>query len=185
MRILRLLATGWLMLVLPLSASCNSQSVAKLASATDEAGDRLPRLTGRVVDNANLIAPSAAAQLTRRLSALETRTTDQFVVVTLPSLGGETIEQYGLRLGRGWGIGQRGKNNGVLLIVAPTERKVRIEVGYGLENRLTDPIAAGIIQARILPEFRAGRMEEGIVEGVDGILAVLDAGSSAERKMAA
>jgi uncharacterized protein len=106
-------------------------------------------------------------------------------VVTVPSLHGRRIEDFGLRLGNSWGVGQAGKNNGVLLIVAPNERKVRIEVGLGLEPVLTNRRASGIIEDRILPNFRSGRMEQGIVAGVDGILAVLDQGSVAERKMAA
>jgi uncharacterized protein len=95
------------------------------------------------------------------------------VVVTVPSLQGLTIEQFGYQLGRHWGIGQKGKDNGVLLIVAPNERKVRIEVGYGLEGTLTDALASGIIQNAILPEFRTGRFENGILQGTDAILTVL------------
>lgn len=178
-----LLATGWLLLALPL-ASCNSQAAANAAAQAGQANEGLPALTGRVVDNANLIAPSAEAQLTRRLAALEARTTNQLVVVTLPGLGGRTIEQFGLQLGNGWGVGQSGKNNGVLLIVAPIEREVRIQVGSGLEAVLTDPIASDIIQTRIVPRFRQGAMEQGIIDGVDGILAVLDPGSAAERNVA-
>jgi uncharacterized protein len=167
-------------LLLPLAAACGEAKDQASAGQAD-----LPALTGRVVDDANLVSSPAEAQLTRRLAALEARTTDQLVVVTVPSLRGEAIEQFGVRLSRGWGIGQKDKNNGVLLVVAPDERKVRIEVGYGLETVLTDPEAARIIRTQILPHFREGKMELGIVEGVHAILAVLDKGSAAERKMAA
>lgn len=182
---LRLILAGGLLLAVPMTASCDSHAVANSSAIASRVDEQLPKLTGRVVDNAELLAPSVEAQLTRRLAALETRTTDQLVVVTVPTLGGREIEQFGLQLGNAWGIGQKGKNNGVLLIVAPNERKVRIEVGLGLESTLTDPVAAEIIQARILPRFRQRDMEQGIVAGVDGILEVLDAGSSAERKLAA
>ncbi len=95
-----------------------------------------PSLTGRVVDEAGLLDAAKRAEIEAKLAALEAKTTDQFVVVTLRSLQGRTIEEYGYRLGRSWAIGQKDKNNGVLLIVAPNERKVRIEVGYGLEGTL-------------------------------------------------
>ena len=105
-----------------------------------------PRLTGRVVDEAGVLPDSARVALVSKLAALEARTTDQVVVVTLRSLRGQTIEQYGVALGRQWQIGQSGKNNGVLLVVAPNERKVRIEVGYGLEGTLPDAVAKLIIE---------------------------------------
>ena len=185
MNSLRLFLAAWLSLALPIAVSCDSHVGSNAAMARSEADEHLPKLSGRVVDDANLIAPSVEAQLTRRLAALETRTTDQLVVVTVPSLGGHAIEQYGLRLGNGWGIGQKGKNNGVLLIVAPNERKVRIEVGQGLEAVLTNSEAKRIIEQAMLPRFRSGDIEQGIISGVDGILEVIDAGSSAERRMAA
>lgn len=128
-----------------------------------------PALTGRVVDQANILSPAKELELSARLEALEHDTTDQLVVVTLPSLQGYEIEDYGYRLGRTWGIGQQGKNNGVLLIVAPTERKVRIEVGYGLEPILTDALSALIIQNQMLPAFRTGGYEQGIANGVDAV----------------
>src|SRR5215510_9002444 len=93
-----------------------------------------PRLTGRVVDEAGILDPQTKAALEQKLADFEAKTTGQFVVVTLKSLQGTSIEDYGYQLGRAWGIGQKDKNSGVLLIVAPNERKVRIEVGYGLEG---------------------------------------------------
>jgi len=132
-----------------------------------------PSLTGRVVDEANLLDATAKADLDAKLAALEAKTTDQLVVVTVRSLGGRAIEDYGYRLGRTWAIGQKDKNNGVLLIVAPNERKVRIEVGYGLEGTLPDAIASLIIQNSILPRFRANDFPGGIARGVDDIIKVL------------
>ncbi len=107
--------------------------------------------------------------MTGKLAALESSTGRQVVVATLPSLQGYEIEEYGYQLGRAWGIGQQGENNGALLIVAPKERKVRIEAGYGLEPVLTDALSALIIQNEILPAFREGQFERGIVAGVDAI----------------
>lgn len=133
------------------------------------AAPTFPALPGRVVDQARLLSPAREAELTETLAALERDTTDQVVVVTVDSLQGHEIEDYGYQLGRAWGIGQKDGNNGVLLIVAPEERKVRIEVGYGLEPVLTDALSALIIQNQILPSFRTGGYEAGITQGVAAI----------------
>jgi uncharacterized protein len=132
-----------------------------------------PQLTGRVVDEANILDTAAKIDIDTKLEDLEKKTSTQFVVVTLKSLRGRTIEEYGYQLGRHWGIGQKGTNNGVLLIVAPNERKVRIEVGYGLEGTLTDAITSVIVQGTILPRFRANDYQGGIRQGVDAVLEVL------------
>ena len=132
-----------------------------------------PALTGRVVDQARLLDAPTEAALTEKLAALETDTGDQLVVVTVNSLQGHEIEEYGYRLGREWGIGQKEGDNGVLLIVAPNERRVRIEVGYGLEPILTDALSTQIIQGRILPAFRTSAFQRGITDGVDAIDAQL------------
>ena len=132
-------------------------------------GPTFPPLNGRVIDHGDLISDAQELALAAKLEALERDTTDQVVVVTVPDLQGYEIEEYGYRLGRAWGIGQAEKNNGVLLLVAPRERKVRIEVGYGLEPVLTDALSALIIQNEILPSFREGRFERGIEQGVDAI----------------
>jgi uncharacterized protein len=129
-----------------------------------------PALTGRVVDEARLLSPDRERQLSERLEALEAETTDQLVVVTVNDLQGYPIEDYGYQLGREWGIGQGETDNGVLLIVAPNERKVRIEVGYGLEPILTDALSARIIHEEILPDFRQAGFESGITRGVDAII---------------
>jgi uncharacterized protein len=144
------------------------------AQAAGKAGPTFPELTGRVVDQANIIPPEIEAQLTTRLEALETKSSDQLVVATVTSLQGYEIEDFGYKLGRHWQIGQGERlNNGVILLVAPNERKVRIEVGYGLEGVLTDFASGEIIRDRIVPQFKSGDMVGGIVAGVDGIENVL------------
>jgi uncharacterized protein len=137
------------------------------------AAPKFPALAGRVVDNAHILSPSTIQSLEQALAAYENGTSNQVVVATIPSLNGDSIENYGYQLGRFWHIGQKGKDNGALLIVAPRERKVRIEVGYGLEPLLTDAASSQIINEIILPDFRAGRMEQGVVEGTEAMLSVL------------
>jgi uncharacterized protein len=138
-----------------------------------------PTLTGRVVDDAGVLDPSTKGELTLMLADHERTTGEQVVVVTLKSLQGYTIEDFGYQLGRHWGIGQKGTNNGAILIVAPKEHKVRIEVGYGLEGTLTDAICATIIQNYILPSFKRGDFNAGIVAGTKSILSVLGGNSPA------
>ncbi len=132
-----------------------------------------PKLTGRIVDQAGILSDADRATISQKLQALEKKSSDQLVLVTLTSLQGYAIEDFGVRLGRHWGIGRKDKNNGVLLIIAPKERKVRIEVGYGLESELTDTLAGNIIHNRILPQFRKGQMSRGIILGVDDIIGVM------------
>jgi uncharacterized protein len=132
-----------------------------------------PKLTGRVVDRAGLLDAKQRTQLSAYLEGHENATTNQVVVVTVDSLEGRPIEEYGYQLGRHWGIGQEGEDNGVLLIVAPKERKVRIEVGYGLEGVLTDAISSNIVHAVILPEFKRGAMAQGIMAGAVSIVEAL------------
>jgi uncharacterized protein len=144
-----------------------------LATPIHAAEPKFPALTGRVVDDAGILDAPTTSQLTDMLAAHERATGEQIVVVTLPSLQGFAIEDYGYQLGRNWGIGQKGANTGALLIVAPNEHKVRIEVGYGLEGTLTDAISATIIQNDILPNFKRGDFNAGIIAGTRSILAVL------------
>ena len=144
-----------------------------LWTAALQAAPTFPALSGRVVDEAALMSRKQAHQLTQQLAAFEKRSGIQLVVVSVDSLDGETIEEYGYQLGRHWGIGQKGKNNGVLLLIAQDERKVRIEVGYGLEGALPDAIAANIIQTRILPAFKRGDMVAGVVAGSQSIMKAL------------
>ena len=135
------------------------------------AAPTFPPLTGRVVDNANLLSPAAEQKLTDELAALEQKTGHQLVVATLPDLQGYEIADYGYQLLRAWGIGRKGEDDGAILIVAASQRKVRIEVGYGLEPVLTDALSSLIIQRKIVPAFKAGRMEQGIVDGTEAIAA--------------
>ena len=139
----------------------------------------LPALTGRVVDDANLLAPKQEARLAAQSAELEKTTGHQLVVVTIPSLHGRDIATFGVDLGRRWGIGRKDIDDGVLLIVAPNERKARIEVGYGLEKALRDEEAGRILRDAILPAFRAGDMPKGIAAGVDGIIREIGPGAGA------
>src|SRR5262245_42876569 len=143
-------------------------TLALLAAAF--AAPSFPPLSGRVVDQANVLSPGAEAELTQRLAALEASTGRQVVVVTLASLQGYEIEDYGYQLGRAWGIGRAREDDGALLIVAPNEHRVRIEVGYGLEPVLTDALSSTILNRRVLPRFRAGDIEGGVVAGTDAII---------------
>jgi uncharacterized protein len=143
------------------------------------AAPTFPELTGRVVDEAGIIPPDVEATLTSKLAALEAKTTDQFVVVTLPSLQGYEIADYGYQLGRFWAIGQKDKNNGLILIVVPSERVVGFSVGYGLEGTMTDALTRVIIENAILPRFRADDVAGGIERGVDDAIQVLT-GDAAE-----
>ena len=156
-----------------------------VAIAALAAAPSFPTLTGRVVDQAAVLDPAAEERLTAKLADLEAKTTTQLVVVTLRSLQGYDIADYGYQLGRHWGIGQKGTNNGALLIVAPTERKVRIEVGYGLEGMLTDAVTRLIIDNAILPRFRTGDFSGGIERGVDDIIQVLSGDAEDFKKRAA
>ncbi|WHO41108.1 YgcG family protein [Sphingobium sp. AP49] len=128
-----------------------------------------PKLTGQVVDDANLLSPQQEQALTAKLAALNQQSGRQLVVATIPDLQGYDISDYGYRLGRAWGIGSKAQNDGALLIVAPSERKIRIEVGYGLEGILTDAVSSQIIRHDITPRFKAGDMPGGIDAGADAI----------------
>ena len=149
------------------------------------AAPKFPALTGRVVDDANILSGETKADLTQKLAALEQKTSRQLVVVTVPSLGGYEISDYGYQLGRAWGIGQKTLNNGVLLIVAPTEHKTRIEVGYGLEPIITDAFSSVVIQTQVLPQFRKGDFNAGVEAGVDALIQQLSLDPSEAEKRAA
>lgn len=148
------------------------------AGAAFAAEPRYPALTGRVVDEAGTLSPGTRERLAEMLAAHEQQTGQQVVVVTLKSLQGFAIEEFGYQLGRHWGIGQKDKNTGALLVVAPNERKVRIEVGYGLEGQLTDAQSRVIIDQVIVPAFRRGDFNGGVLEGTAAMLRVL--GGTAE-----
>ncbi|MBB6122707.1 TPM domain-containing protein [Sphingobium subterraneum] len=144
-----------------------------------------PKLTGRVVDAANLLDPAQEAQLTTRLATLEQQSGRQLVVATIPDLGDHDISDYGYRLGRAWGIGSKDKNDGALLIVAPKEREVRIEVGYGLEGILTDALSSRIIRNDIVPHFKANDYPGGIIAGTQSIATLLALPPEEARRQAA
>lgn len=159
---------------------------------------KFPALNGhRVVDQANILSDATEADLELKLKGLEDATTDQMVVVTVDSLQGVEIEDYGYQLGRHWGIGQSGavkaatgetyKDNGLILLVAPNDRKVRIEVGYGLEPVMTDAMSSIIIRGDILPKFKAGDYDGGVSAGTDAIIQQLsiDRGVAIQKAQAA
>lgn len=151
--------------------------VAILASTPASAGAQVyPAFTGYVVDQADLLSPEQERVLTEALGTVERVTRHQFAVVTLRSLEGRAIDDYAMSLGNHWGVGRRGVNDGVLLVVAPVERKVRIETGDGLNAKLTDAEAKAIIDRRILPRFRMGRMDAGILSGSAQIVREIAAG---------
>ncbi len=138
-----------------------------------------PQLTGRVVDQANVMTAESRSDVEAKLKDLEDKSSIQLVVATVKSLQGGDIETYANELFRYWKLGQAQKNNGVLLLVAPSEHKVRIEVGYGLEGTLTDALSSVIISSAIIPRFKTNDFSGGIERGVDGIISVLS-GDSAE-----
>jgi len=131
------------------------------------------KLTGRIVDDAHLLDAAQTRTLDAKLATLEATAGPQLVVVTTLSLGGQTIANYSLALGNGWGIGAKDRNDGVLLVVAPNEHKVRIEVGKGLEKILPDELCAKFIREDIVPHFKQDDFPGGISAGVDRISAVL------------
>ncbi len=151
-------------------SGCSPTSVSPDESEKDDTEPSL-QLTGRVVDQAGLLDEEAEKLLATRLAQLERETGPQFVVATTDSLDGMSIADYSLRLGRGWRLGHSKRDDGVILLVAPNERKVRIEVGYGLEGSLNDPFCAKVIRDNILPEFRDGKFQEGIMAGANNLIA--------------
>src|SRR5277367_2543629 len=164
MRVLQTIATALLVLCL---------------GAVSASALNFPPLTGRVVDQAGILNADIRSDLADKSKDLEEKSGIQLVVATVTSLQGSDIETYANELFRSWKLGQAQKNNGVLLLVAPTEHKVRIEVGYGLEGTLTDALSSVIISSAIVPRFKANDYSGGIERGVDGIISVLS-GDSAE-----
>jgi uncharacterized protein len=149
------------------------------------AAPTFPTLTGRVVDDAHVLSPQVQAELTQQLGDLQQRTSRQLIVVTVPSLQGYDIADYGYQLGRAWGVGQKQINNGALFIVAPGDHKVRVEVGYGLEGVLTDAMSSVILQREVLPRFRQGDIQGGVVAGTQALVQQLGLDTStAEQRVA-
>lgn len=141
------------------------------AAATD-----VPFLSGRVVDDAEILAPETRERLAARLKAHEHKTTNQVAVLTVPTIAPESIEEYASRVFAAWKLGQRGKDNGVLVVVVPDDRRMRIEVGYGLEGTLTDTLSGRIIRNRMTPQFKSGNYDAGIEAGIDAIVDLLEGG---------
>lgn len=153
--------------------------------ATPAWAQTFPALTGRVVDDAHLLSPQQVQALDAKLAALEQQSQRQLVVATVPDLQGQEIEDYGYRLGRAWGLGDKARNDGAILLVAPNQRKVRIEVGYGLEGILTDALTEVIIQREIVPRFKADDYAGGINAATDQLIAQLKLPEDQARQVAA
>jgi uncharacterized protein len=152
--------------------------VACLAALTALAAD-VPYLSGRVVDNAEILKAETKRNLTAQLKAHEQETTNQIAVLTVPSLEGESVESYAEQVFNAWKLGQKGKDNGVLVLVAPNERRMRIEVGYGLEGALPDVAASRIIRNVMTPRFKEGNFDAGVAEGVAAVIGQLTGAAEA------
>jgi len=158
-----MMRAAWLLaplLALPLAAQAQRAEV--------------PYLTGRVVDMAEILKPDTRRRLAGELQAHEKKTANQVAVLTVPTIHGESVEEYAVRVFEQWKLGQKGKDNGVLVVVVPQDRRMRIEVGYGLEGTLTDAAASRIIRDVMTPRFRAGDYDGGISQGVGAIVAQLE-----------
>ena len=138
----------------------------------------VPYLTGRVVDTAEILQPQTREHLSAALKAHEEKTTNQVAVLTVPTIDGESVEEYAVRVFEDWKLGRKGKDNGVLVVVVPQDRKMRIEVGYGLEGTLTDVSANRIIRIEMTPQFKTGNYDRGISDGVTAIVALLEGGAA-------
>ena len=133
----------------------------------------VPPLKGRVNDYAEMLSAATQQQLEERLGRLEETDSTQIVVLTIPTLGGEVLEEFSIKVAEKWKAGQKGLDNGAILLVAKKDRKIRIEVGYGLEGSLTDLMAGRIIRNVILPQFKAGNFDQGIIDGVQAMMGVV------------
>ncbi len=142
----------------------------------------VPKLQGYVNDYAGMISPSVKSKIEERLRTFEQSDSTQIVILTIPSLEGENIEEFGIKVAERWKIGQQGKDNGAILIVSKQERKIRIEVGYGLEGRLTDLTAGRIIDLVIKPRFKQGDFDGGFVAGVSSLIDATRGEFTAERR---
>jgi uncharacterized protein len=140
----------------------------------------IPALTGRVVDDAKILSEGTRTRLTEMLKAHEDATTNQVVVLTVPTLGGQSVEEFAVKVFESWKLGQKDKDNGVLVVVAPQDRKMRIEVGYGLEGTLPDGAAGEIIRTWMTPAFKAGDYDKGVEDGVAAIVSKLEGKGSPE-----
>jgi uncharacterized protein len=145
-----------------------------LALAGPACALEVPFLSGRVNDHAGLLSAGAAASIEAKLKAFEDRTGHQVAVLTLDSLEGAPVEDFSLKVSRTWGLGRKGQNDGILFLISKNDRKLRLEVGLGLEGDVPDALAGRIIQDVVVPRFRAGDFEGGIAAGVDAIVAAAE-----------
>lgn len=152
-----------------LLATCYLLLLAPAASA-----QTFPRPTGRISDFAGVIDPATEAQIDQRLDQLEQQTSSEIAVATVQSLGGSSVEEYANRLFKEWGVGRAKQDNGVLILVAPNEREMRIEVGYGLEGVLPDGLAGQVIREQFTPRFRDGDYSGGIRDGVMRVAGIVE-----------
>lgn len=144
----------------------------------------VPSLSGRVVDHAQLLNESETAELTEYLETLEENTGIQIALLTIPSLEGDSLEAFSMRVAEAWKLGEAKQDNGAFLLVSFAEKKIRIEVGYGLESELTDMKSGLIIRKIIAPSFQRGKFGEGIVEGIKNMGAVASGNAeSVSRKL--
>jgi uncharacterized protein len=134
----------------------------------------VPYLSGRVNDNADILSQAAENRLSARLAGFEEASGSQVAVLTIPSLEGEALEEYSLRVAETWALGREGVDDGVLLLIARDDRKMRIEVGYGLEHQLTDAESGRILRNVIRPRFQNGEFDAGVEEAVEVILGTLE-----------
>ena len=159
---------------------------ALLLSAAPLVAQDVPFLTGRVVDDANILDQAARDRVTAVLKAHEDSTTNQIVVLTLPTIGSTSVEEYAVKVFEAWKLGQKDKDNGILVVVVPNDRKMRIEVGYGLEGTIPDGAAGEIIRKWMTPAFKAGDYNKGIEDGVAAIVSRLEGrGDPSDRTPAA
>ena len=155
------------------AAAVPTAAIALLVVLTAALAKEIPFLSGRVVDEAGLLSAAARQRIDAELAALERESGDQVAVLVVQSLGGEPLEEYSIKVAQTWKLGQKGKDNGILLLISRDDRKLRIEVGYGLEGTLTDLRSNEIIDQVIRPRFQQGDFDGGVEQGVDAIVKVL------------
>ena len=158
---------------------------ASLVGANAAWAQTFPKFTALVVDDAHILAPEQVAALDAKLTALQTTTGHQLVVATIADLGGYPIEDYSYQLGRAWGVGAKQKNDGLLLVIAPKDRKVRVEAGPGLQGTVTDALSSVIINTQIAPKFKAGDYAGGINAGIDQLATLIQLPPEEAQKLAA
>ena len=163
----------------PVRRAIVAAAVLVAATAIAFAQLAVPPLTGRVVDSANILSAQTEQRIDARLASHEQKSGNQIAVLTIPSLRGEVLEQYSLKVARQWQLGDATLNSGALLLIARDDRKLRIETGYGVESQLTDAIASFIIRNRITPHFKQGDFDTGVRQGVNAMIDVLEADKAA------